>query len=174
MSRQMMTEALEFQILSLYDEGRSSQEILDLLPVTFKTTKTVHDVLRKHEVSSRTRADYKYSRDSAFFDRIDSKEKAYLLGLMITDGWIAADNSIGFSSIDKEATDLFPKFLQTENGRGVTEISGGQQEIFGQLRHRQTSWQFQIKDGHLKQALVNLGFLNPKSFLKCYLILTET
>lgn len=167
MGQMIMTESIKNQIEKLYLDGKSGSQILELLPVSFKTTKTIYDVLRKRNILFRKKEDYHYSRRSDFFEKISTKEQAYLLGLLITDGWITSDpdTSIGFSSVDKELTDLFPSHLETEDLRGITFVPGGQSVLMptGNISVKKDSWQFQIKDRKLKSDLINLGFLPQKT-----------
>ena len=84
-----MTDQLEKEIVSLYLDGLSAASILKTINVDFKTTKTIYDILKKHEVIAR---DSETAKDPGlrhdYFKSIDTPEQAYLLGLMISDGWV--------------------------------------------------------------------------------------
>lgn len=83
-----MTDELEAQIVDLYKSGSSAGKILEEIG-TFKTTKTVYDVLKKHDVAARSQDICRDPNlDHWYFHKIDSPDKAYALGLMLTDGWV--------------------------------------------------------------------------------------
>jgi len=53
----------------------------------FKTSKTVCDVLHKNNIKIKNRGEYSdYNVD--YFKKIDSHDKAYILGLLLTDGYV--------------------------------------------------------------------------------------
>lgn len=81
-----MTQEDERKIISSYRSGLSGLKILKELGYKFKTTKSIYDVLRKHHIDRKTPQDY-VDAEHFFFNRINSVDKAYLLGLMISDGW---------------------------------------------------------------------------------------
>lgn len=102
-----MTPELERYIIQEYKNGNSASEILDKIEI-FKTTKTIYDVLKKYDISTR---DSDRSRDpnlkTDYFEVIDSQEKAYALGLMISDGWVSKGDrnkspQIAFSLLEED------------------------------------------------------------------------
>ena len=82
-----MTLDDEKNIIKYYKEGKSGSEILELLNYKFKTTKTVYDILRKHNIDMLTKSD-RVIVDNFYFSNINTPNKAYILGLMLTDGWV--------------------------------------------------------------------------------------
>lgn len=163
MSNKIRTTDLEIEVIDLYQQGFSADKILQKIK-KFKTRKSVYDILKKHDVETKSRDSYHYSRNSTYFQRIDTKDKAYLLGLAITDGWIGKDGTFGFSSTDQELTELFPKYLQTEAGRGITLIDSKNHKIFEHEILKKPAWQFAIKDKIIQLSLKNLGFQFDKTF----------
>ena len=84
----MMTDELEIKIIDLYKGGMSASKILDEIKL-FKTPKTIYDILYKHGVLARsgdTRRDPNLNH--SYFSKIDSENKAYVLGLLVSDGWV--------------------------------------------------------------------------------------
>jgi len=54
-----------------------------------------------------------YSFDGNYFSKINTHEKAYILGLMYSDGWvIGKSNQIGLGSDDREIIDSFANELK--------------------------------------------------------------
>jgi hypothetical protein len=80
-----LTPEVEGFIVAKYRGGLSAGEILKSIP--FRTRKTVYDVLERHGVPRRGGvADYKKRFDEGAFAVVDTPEKAYWLGILITDG----------------------------------------------------------------------------------------
>lgn len=156
---------LEESIVKLYLEGNSAQKILDLLNHPFKTKKSVYDILRKHSVEMRKsdEAHRTIGRNSWFFSNINSREKAYILGLMITDGWICGDReSIGFSSVDRELTEVISNGISC--GSSITVVPGKPYKILDHVVEKKESYQYQLSDAQLKDDLIRLGFQVDKTF----------
>lgn len=109
-----LTPEVEGFIVNRYREGLSAGEILRVIP--FKTRKTVYDVLERHGIARRGGpADYKKSFDEAAFAVVDTPEKAYLLGLLVTDGYVIASKAgsplVGLQMTDREAVEGFRDLL---------------------------------------------------------------
>ncbi len=72
-------------MIVMYEAGDTGSKIAKHFG--FKTSKTLGDVLKKHGILSRPprmrrRLDYSY------LEKIDSHDKAYILGLLYTDGYV--------------------------------------------------------------------------------------
>jgi hypothetical protein len=110
-----LTPEVEGFIVEQYRGGLSAGEILKAIP--FRTKKTVYDVLERHGVSRRGGiADYKKSFNEAAFAVVDTPEKAYWLGILITDGYVIEPGRVGSPLVglqmtDREAAEGFRDFL---------------------------------------------------------------
>ncbi|HJQ32813.1 MAG TPA: LAGLIDADG family homing endonuclease [Pyrinomonadaceae bacterium] len=109
-----LTPEVEGFIVEQYRGGLSAGEILKAIP--FKTKKTVYDVLERHGVRRRAgMADYRQSFDEAAFAIVDTAEKAYWLGVLITDGYVVESGQtsplVGLQMADREAAEGFRNFL---------------------------------------------------------------
>src|SRR5215207_8694293 len=110
-----LTPEVEGFIVEQYRGGLSAGEILKAIP--FRTKKTVYDVLERHGVARRGGiADYKKVFDEAAFAVVDTPEKAYWLGLLITDGYVVEAGRVGSPVVglqmtDREAAQGFRDFL---------------------------------------------------------------
>ena len=98
----MMTLEMEQRIVELYGEGKSGTEILEIIG-TFKTTKTIYDILRKYNVDPRTGTKRDPLLDHFYFHDIDSPEKAYALGLILSDGWVTKPQKDSSGNITRNA-----------------------------------------------------------------------
>ncbi len=83
---QKITKEDKIKIIQLYSEGLSAPKILKFFHGKIKTAKTVYDLLKKFNLDRHTSQFY-IQAEHFYFSSIDSIDKAYLLGLMITDGW---------------------------------------------------------------------------------------
>jgi intein/homing endonuclease len=84
-----INDNIELEMIKMYKKGKSSNFIAKQFG--FKTRNTVLQVLNKHGVKTKKGiSDYtKYNAD--VFKKIDSHDKAYILGLIYTDGYIYKD-----------------------------------------------------------------------------------
>ncbi|GAB6099315.1 hypothetical protein JCM16358_11940 [Halanaerocella petrolearia] len=112
-SQSYTSRAQEKEIIKLYKRGKSLEEIR--VKFGYKTGKSISDILNKHNVKRRS---YKKSctllTDYYSFDLtiIDSEEKAYLIGLMITDGYlIEKDKGIGLSLADEDCISFLADYI---------------------------------------------------------------
>ena len=88
-----MTLEDELLIVKAYKEGNPASKILALLGHKFKTTKTVYDVLKKYGVERGTSSRY-VQLVHHYFSEIDTPNKAYVLGLLMADGWVLPERNI--------------------------------------------------------------------------------
>ena len=82
------TAQLEREVIDLYDSGLTAQQIVDR--IGYKRKETVYQILEKNEINRREPKIQTYY-DESFFENIDTHEKAYVLGLIMTDGNIIKD-----------------------------------------------------------------------------------
>jgi len=77
------TEGLEQKVIALYNSGQTGKQIIEKFE--YKRRETVYQILEKHKVERREAKIQTYY-DEAFFEKINTHEKAYVLGLIMTDG----------------------------------------------------------------------------------------
>lgn len=80
----------EYKIIEYYNKGYSAHTIADIFG--FKTSKSIYDILNSHNVRRRNNAEYTDYKDFTL-NKIDSKFKAYYIGLMITDGYVTREEN---------------------------------------------------------------------------------
>jgi len=84
-----MTTAMEKNIIEDYKKEKSSVYLAK--KYNFKTSKSILDVLRKYDIKRRPASKITYfNRD--YFKKINSHDKAYILGFLLTDGYVIRDH----------------------------------------------------------------------------------
>ncbi len=103
------------EICDLYLRGK---KIIEISKIIKARQAFVSDVLKRNNVRIRTSKDVdflKYKLNHNYFSKIDSKEKAYLLGIMFSDGSVASkNNTICLTSCDMDLLKFFQTELQCE------------------------------------------------------------
>jgi len=96
----IITDATKQKMVDLYLKGMSTYSVAKM--TGFKTAKTVSDVLKEKEIDRRTSSDYThYNRE--YFNNIDCHSKAYIIGLLLTDGYVLRDyDGIGIQLTEKD------------------------------------------------------------------------
>lgn len=169
-----MTVDDEKFIVERYQFGLSAKQILSLFSGKFKTAKSIYDVLKKYDVSSRDLSFYN-SVDHFYFSKIDTPGKAYLLGLLIADGWVGTDsNEIGIQlqEKDKWLIEWIKKEWKTENNLvhcKAKEIKGKGDKVY----LSQDLYRICVHSPQIKKDLSNFGVVPQKSFKTILPILDE-
>lgn len=81
--------------------------------VSKRLKKAGYDIIRDYSKDRRVRTNRK-KVDLEFFNKIDTKEKAYFLGIMYADGSVSK-NQFYLKLNDKEVLDAFKKYLNCDN-----------------------------------------------------------
>lgn len=79
-------------------------------------TRTVLNILKRNGVTMRKKPGAKrtYSLNDDYFEKIDSKDKAYFLGLILADGWIQNNTcSVALKEQDKQILEVFKEYIQS-------------------------------------------------------------
>lgn len=113
-------------VLSLHNQGKAPWQIAE---ETGSTRNRVAKILTSLNIDCNVviRDDRDYSVNHNFLDVIDTQEKAYFLGYMMTDGTVSADRNsvrIGLSIIDKHILETFTKWIQPDKPLWFSERNG--------------------------------------------------
>lgn len=76
------------KIIELYQQGKSGREILEHFPGKLKCDNTIVSILRENNIPIRPRGQQQIIEHEDFFEVINTEEKAYYLGLFVTDGYV--------------------------------------------------------------------------------------
>lgn len=100
-TRQTISEQTKDRVVELYQQNETLQSIADRCRMCLWSVK---DIINKRGIEHRgPRITYITNHD--FFRDIDTEHKAYILGLMATDGWITQDKrqvNLSFKAADKD------------------------------------------------------------------------
>ena len=107
-----MTADLQKQVVKDYLEGQSTSPIAEKYGVSVKT---ICDILKKHNIKRNNR--YSNLRlDVNYWENIDTPDKAYFLGFMITDGCVYSHRNVtlALTERDKHILETFKKYTGNE------------------------------------------------------------
>lgn len=141
----------EEEVITRYKNGESCQTIADFFHVTFHT---ISDILEKNNISRNNK--YKNLKlNENYFENIDTNDKAYFLGFMLTDGNISLKENIirlSLSSKDEEILTVFKEKTGNENKICVREDE----------KHSERT--FQLRSKKWKDDLAKYGVIPQKTF----------
>lgn len=111
-----MSDLIEQKIISLYKDRK---RIIDIAKELRKRQSYISGILKTNGVRIRTSKDSdfitSYNLDHSYFSIIDSTEKAYLLGVMFSDGSVSKlCNTISLVSKDLELIQFFKKKINCD------------------------------------------------------------
>ncbi|PSB58524.1 endonuclease [Chamaesiphon polymorphus] len=94
-------------ILVAFQSGEECRSIPKILGVSGRS---VARVLAEFGVNTKRRN--RYTLNESYFDKIDTRIKAYLLGLMAADGCVTSKNYVVLESVDRELVELFARAIE--------------------------------------------------------------
>lgn len=142
-------------IIKQYKNGISCRQISKKFNVR---PESISRLLKKQNIQVKTISEFyhqKYPRYSNYFNKIDTREKAYWLGFLYADGCITKGSlSISIQDCDKEHLEKFKQDIGAINHK-ITEIK--KENKFG--------WHFSIRDSQIINDLKKLGCIERKSLI---------
>lgn len=142
-------------IIQKYNEGMTPPKISALFGIN---AEHIRKVLRQNNIHIKTvreRALEQYPRDSFYFNKIDTREKAYWLGFLYADGCVSKTNiQISIKESDYAHIDAFRKAIGAVNNQ-ITKTQ--KKDKFG--------WHFSIRDVQMSNDLKKLGCIEHKSLI---------
>ena len=96
------TENYKNEILELYNQGKNAKEIANILGFIYH--QPIYNFFKKYNLEHKERKyKRKYTLDENYFKHINTSEKAYILGFICADGYVAQDRiCITLSQKDEE------------------------------------------------------------------------
>ena len=146
------------------EEKRSTVEIAKIFG--FKTSKSISDKLKACGVEIRTGQNlYTVSKNYSddIFEKIDSEWKAYFLGLLLTDGWITGERTVGYSSIDRDVVE----YLSLLTGKSVQIVSHEKDRKFINIKgyecNRRDEFRIILSSKKMVDDLIRLSVVSNKT-----------
>lgn len=145
-------------VISLYESGICIKHICQELNISDKTIKKI---LNQNNIKLRSKAEQKLIDnhfDTNFFNKIDTEEKAYILGLFYSDGYVTKRES-GFE-LNIRDIDILEKVKKT--------IGGDFQIKTRKRKYKDTTVEmcnYRMASEIISQQLINLGVFERKSLI---------
>ena len=125
----------------------------------------IYDILKKNNINSRPRKEYtrKYKYNEHYMDKIDTPERAYVLGLLYADGTNNTKNhsvALRLSSIDIDILNKIKQLFEAE--QSITIVPGKVNNSSGNYSHETAGLVF--VNTHLSNKLASYGMCKNKTF----------
>lgn len=153
----------DLKIVEMYQDGKTYKEISEYFG--FKSnTPMILNALKRNNIKTKNGGNSSRLRNTKavninFFEKIDSKEKAYILGLIYSDGSIDKDGyGFSFTSKDYEQILLFKNLLDSEHK--ICEVKSFDSRT-EKIYKRYT---IHICSKKITKDLIKIGLKNNKSF----------
>jgi len=146
---------LEEEICKLYISGQSSIKIAKSL--NLKCAATIFYILKRNNIRSRSiqETNRKYVFDENYFEIINTEQKAYFLGLLMSDG---CNTNEGFSiSLQEGDKEILEKFQKALNHTGKLKCT------IPKKKHWKNMYSFNAYSCKISQDLSNLGIFPNKT-----------
>ena len=144
------------QLFEMYETGNySGNQLTNYFPVS---QVAINNLLRRngYDAKSASELKRKYPIQEDFFDKIDTQEKAYILGLLYADGWNQTERNvigIGLKESDKEILDKITSLIQPTKPLGYYKKN----KLKRGFENSQNEYRLVIANKHISQRLVELG-----------------
>lgn len=145
-------------VIAMYNSGICIKYIGKKLNIS---TQTINKILNNNNIQKRSRSEQKltdHNFDINFFKKIDTEEKAYILGLFYSDGYVTKQES-GFE-LNIRDIDILEK---------IQKVIGGDFKIRTRKRpYKDTIVEmcnYRMTSGIISNQLINLGVFERKSLI---------
>ena len=150
------------EMIRLYQEGVNANKIAEI--AGYKTGKSVLDKLHKAGVTVRTSKESKHllrTYQEDLFEHIDAAWKGYFVGLMLTDGWVTQDRTVGYSSTDKDVVE----YLSNMTGKSIQYVYRPDEKMGprGKMIHCNPEYRLTFSSKTMIENLIRLGIVHNKS-----------
>ena len=148
-------------IIQKYQDGHSIAEIGKFHR---KTGKDISSLLKENNVDiiGSEIKNRKYTIDENYFDCVDSDEKAYIIGLLMSDGNITRNNiSISLQESDKDVLDKINKLVGSNRPLHYIKMNDKNKKWKNQYK-------LSITNKHMANRLKELGIIENKSLTLNY------
>ena len=146
------------ELFRMYETGNyTGKQLSEIFPIS---DVAINALLRRngYDAKSASELKRKYPIQEDFFDKIDTEEKAYVLGLLYADGWNQTERNvvgIGLKESDKEILDKITALIQPTKPLQYVSTSNQRQKTG--FENSQNQYRLIIANKHISQRLVELG-----------------
>lgn len=119
---------------------------------------SIRNLLRKQNIEITNKKIRNYPRNSNFFETIDTREKAYWLGMLLSDGMITQKKSIALNLKDKEHVEKFREAIGATNNKITTVIDN-------RFSKPCIIYHFSIRDAKMIKDLSQYGMIPNKTYI---------
>ena len=157
----VITDDIENKMIEEY-KNYSSIEIAEKFG--FKTPKTVLDVLKKHKIRAKNPSDYTDYNEN-YFEKIDNHDKAYIIGLLLSDGYVVKNYSgFGMQLNEKDVSILEKIKKRLGNSCSIIDIKGrGLIKVCGRFVYSKGMKRITCHNHKIANDLSNFNILKNKT-----------
>lgn len=156
--KRKFSETESLKIIADYRDGKSSIEIASEMDTS---SNVIINVLKRNNITIRLKGESlrKYSVNDFYFDEIDSYEKAYVCGLLWSDGCNKRDRntiSITLQETDKHILDTLTELMDSTYPIHFKDNS---------KKGYKNTYTFEVRSRHMSEQLEKLGMTANKSLI---------
>ena len=146
------------ELFKMFETGEySGNQLTNYFPIS---QVAINALLRRngYEAKSASELKRKYPIQENFFDKIDTEEKAYILGLLYADGYNDTNRntvSLGLKDSDREVLDKITALTQPTKPLQFVNIYKSRERIG--FENSKNQYRLVIQSKHISQRLVELG-----------------
>lgn len=149
------------QIIDMYKNGMSITQIGEKLKIYHKLVSKVLEENNIQRVNNNKRI---YKLNEHYFDKIDSPNKAYILGFFYADGCNMIDKCTVAMSLEETDKEILEKIrLEMESERELEFINQSKRKDKNTNYKYKDMWRLLLFSSHLCHVLNNLGMVPNKS-----------
>lgn len=150
----------EDQIRYIIKEYTEKDRTLKELSKEFSVqSQSIRNLLRKHQIVITNKKTCKYPRNSNYFEEINTHDKAYWLGIMLSDGSVTNNSSINLGLKDKEHVEKFRDAIEAYHHK-IIEIHDDR------WSKPCINYRLSVKDKKMEQDLSKYGVIRNKSYIQ--------
>ena len=164
MKQRRLTHKEKTELFTKYETGKyTGADLAKEYPIS---STAINALLRRHGYKSKSQSELQriYPIVEDFFDKIDTQEKAYILGILYADGCNYVNrNSVTLSlkESDKDILEHITKLIQPT--KPLKYINNSKQREVSGFENSSNSYRLSIANKHISEKLVELGCVHRKT-----------
>lgn len=146
------------ELFELFETGNyTGKQLSELFPIS---QVAINTLLKRNGYMAKSKSELKrkYPIQEDFFDKIDTEEKAYILGLLYADGNNNTDRNsvnLGLKESDKEILDKITNLIQPTKPLQYIDTYKSREKIG--FENSKNQYRLVIANKHISERLVELG-----------------